>query len=140
MSAVKVNTSSFVREYFDTFGRTEHLRLAQLLNELEYNQQWLTDLLVQSDMTEKLTDDEAAELRRAITLIEEKLSTDNLKRMPRWFWDDSRFYADPRHPDFVVNNNSSSLKQVLMDDMFTNASNAFLQRSTFFDKRSLNIF
>jgi hypothetical protein len=44
-----------------------------------------------------------------------------------------------KHPDFVVNNNSESLKQALMDSMFTNASNAFLQRSTFFDKRSLEI-
>jgi hypothetical protein len=139
MTASHADKSLFVREYFATFGKSEHLRLAQLLNELEYNQEWLTDLLVKSESIEYLTEEETSELRRAITLIEEKLSKDNLKKMPRWFWDDRRFYANPRHPDFVVNNNNASIKQALMDSMFTNASNAFLQRSTFFDKRSLTV-
>jgi hypothetical protein len=113
--------------------------LAVLLNEIEYNQEELVGLILSGEPDNDLTRFETDEMRRAITLIEERISKDNLRRMPRWFWDDGRFYADSRHPDFVVDEDNYRLKQRLMDTMLDEASNNFLQRSTFFHKHSLGI-
>ncbi|MDR1412516.1 MAG: hypothetical protein LBJ07_01135 [Actinomycetes bacterium] len=129
----------FADVYFGSFGRSEHARLAQLLNELTYAPDELVRLLSDTPAIGALSSAEQREMRRAITLIEDQLDATRLKRMPRWFWDDTRFYADARQPDFVVNNDSPKLKQLLMFGMLTDASNAFLQRSTFFDHRSLTI-
>ena len=132
-------TNSFFDAFFNTYARHDNMRLAVLLNEIEYKQEELVSLLLTGNPDENLDEEETRQLRRAITIIEEKLSKENLMRMPRWFWDDRRFYADPRHPDFVVNDDSFRLRQLLMDEMFDEASNNFLQRSTFFHRHSLEI-
>jgi len=131
--------NSFFHEFFNNYARNDSMRLAVLLNEIAYNQEELVSQLLTGNPDEALTSEETMHMRRAITLLEEELSIVNLKKMPRWFWDDTRFYADPRKPDFVVNNDNPRLKQLLMDEMFTQASNNFLQRSTFFHKHSLTI-
>jgi hypothetical protein len=131
--------NGFFDAFFNSYSANKRLRLAILLNEIEYNQGELVDLILSDEPDNDLTKDEADELRRAITLIEERISKDNLRKMPHWFWNDRRFYADPRHPDFVVDEDNHRLKQRLMNTMFDEASNNFLQRSTFFHKHSLNI-
>jgi hypothetical protein len=131
--------NGFFDVFFNSYSADKRLRLAVLLNEIEYNQGELVSLILSGEPDDDLTKDEADELRRAVTLIEERISKDNLRRMPRWFWDDKRLYADPCHPDFVVDDDDYRLKQRLMDTMFDEASNNFLQRSTFFHKHSLNI-
>jgi hypothetical protein len=131
--------NGFFDAFFNSYSTDRRLRLAVLLNEIEYNQDELVGLILSGEPDGELTRDEADELRRAVTLVEERISKDNLRRMPRWFWDDRRLYADPRHPDFVVDEDDCRLKQRLMDTMFDEASNNFLQRSTFFHKHSLGI-
>ena len=131
--------NSFFDEFFNEYSEHDNMRLAVLLNEIEYNQEELVGLLLTGDPDENLSEEETKQLRRAITLLEEKLKRENLLKMPQWFWHDRRFYADPRHPDFVVNDDDYRLKQLLMDEMFDEASNNFLQRSTFFHKHSLEI-
>jgi hypothetical protein len=131
--------NGFFDAFFNSYSADKKLRLAVLLNEIEYNQEELVGLILSGEPDDELTKDEADELRRAVTLIEERISKDNLRRMPRWFWDDRRLYADPRHPDFVIDEDDYRLKQRLMDTMFDEASNNFLQRSTFFHKHSLSI-
>jgi hypothetical protein len=132
--------NKFIDSFFNEYARDDRLRLAVLLNEIEYNQDELVRLILAGGPDDLLSEDEIKQLRRAITILEEKLAKENLRKMPRWFWEDERFYADPRHPDFVVDNDDSSLKQLLMDRMFDGASNNFLQRSTFFDRHSLEIW
>jgi hypothetical protein len=132
-------TNGFFDAFFNSYSADKRLRLAVLLNEIEYNQEELVGLILSGEPDNDLTRPETDEMRRAITLIEERISKDNLRRMPRWFWDDGRFYADSRHPDFVVDEDNYRLKQRLMDTMFDEASNNFLQRSTFFHKHSLGI-
>ena len=125
--------------FFNGYSRDDRLRLAVLLNEIEYNQGELVGQLLAGAPDDTLSESETKQMRRAITILEEKLSKENLLKMPRWFWEDKRFYADPRHPDFVVDNDDERLKQLLMDKMFDEASNNFLQRSTFFHRHSLSI-
>ena len=136
---MKSYRNTFFDAFFNTYARDESMRLAVLLNEIEYNQEELVEQLLSGAPDENLTGSEIKHLRRAITILEEKLSKENLLRMPRWFWADRRFYADPRHPDFVVDDDDHRLKQVLMNKMFDEASNNFLQRSTFFHRHSLEI-
>ena len=131
--------NGFFNAFFNTYARDEYMLLAVLLNEIEYNQEELVAQLLEGEPDGDLNDNEIKHLRRAITILEEKLTKENLLKMPEWFWDDRRFYADPRHPDFVVDNDDYRLKQRLMDKMFDEASNNFLQRSTFFHKHSLEI-
>ena len=131
--------NGFFDAFFNTYARTEDMRLSVLLNEIEYHQEELVCQLLSGEPDENLSEEETRDLRRAITILEEKLTRENLLKMPRWFWEDRRFYADPRHPDFVVDNDDERLKQRLMDKMFDEASNNFLQRSTFFHKHSLEI-
>jgi hypothetical protein len=130
----------FIDSFFNEYTEDERLRLAVLLNEIEYNQAELVEFIRSGEPDTTLSEGEARQLRRAITILEEKLTRENLQKMPRWFWEDRRFYADPRHPDFVVDDDDPRLKQLLMDRMFDEASNNFLQRSTFFDKHSLEVW
>jgi len=131
--------NSFFDAFFNTYARHDNMRLAVLLNEIEYNQEELVSLLLTGEPDVHLDEEETKQLRRAITILEEKLLVENLLKLPQWFWHDKRFYANPRHPDFVVNDDDYGLKQLLMDEMFDDASNNFLQRSTFFHKHSLEI-
>ena len=131
--------NSFFDAFFNTYARTENMHLSVLLNEIEYHQDEFVCQLLSGEPDENLNEEEIRDLRRAITILEEKLTRENLLKMPRWFWEDRRFYADPGHPDFVVDNDDERLKQLLMDKMFDEASNNFLQRSTFFYKHSLEI-
>jgi hypothetical protein len=131
--------NTFADQYFSSFGPSEHTRLAQLLNEIAYRPNELEQLLSDERAIGTLSPEETSEMRRALTIIEDRLSPEALKKLPGWFWDDPRFYANPRKPDFVVNNNSPALKQRLMYGMLEEASNAFLQRSTFFDQHSLQV-
>jgi len=136
---MKQYTNLFFNEFFNVYTKDDRLRLAVLLNEIAYHQDDLVSKLLTGAPDEDLDEDEIRQLRRAVTILEEKLQRDNLKKMPSWFWEDRRFYADPRHPDFVVDNDEYHLKQLLMDKMFDQASNNFLQRNTFFHARSLEI-
>ena len=131
--------NGFFNTFINGYARDDNMRLAVLLNEIEHNQEALVILLLDGDPDDNLSEEEAKQLRRAITILEEKLSRESLLKMPRWFWDDKRFYANPRKPDFVINDDNYRLKQLLMDEMFDEASNNFLQRSTFFHKHSLVI-
>jgi len=131
--------NGFFDMFFNGYARDERMRLSVLLNEIEYHQDKLVEQLLDGQPDESLSESETRDLRRAITILEEKLSRENLLKMPQWFWSDRRFYADPRKPDFVVDNDDYRLKQLLMDKMFDEASNNFLQRSTFFHKHSLEI-
>jgi hypothetical protein len=136
---MRVFENAFFDAFFNRYSDDKRLRLAVLLNEIEYNQDELVGLILSGEPDVGLTDEEADEMRRAITLVEERLSKEGLRKMPRWFWDDRRFYADPRRPDFVVDGDDYRLKQRLMDKMFNEASNNFLQRSTFFHRHSLGL-
>lgn len=131
--------NSFFDAFFNSYASDSRMRLAVLLNEIAYNQEALVAQLLTGEPDTSLDEDETLQLRRAVTILEEKLSRENLRIMPRWFWEDRRFYANPKEPDFVVDDNSAYLKQRLMDKMFDEASNNFLQRSTFFHKHSLEI-
>jgi hypothetical protein len=132
-------SNRFFDAFFNEYCEDERMRLAVLLNEIAYNQEELVQLVSEGKPDLRLNDDEIMQMRRAITILEEKLSRDNLRRMPTWFWRDERFYADPRHPDFVVDDDDEGLKQLLMEGMFAQASNNFFQRSTFFHKHSLEV-
>ena len=88
-------SNRFFDAFFNNYARQDNMRLAVLLNELAYNQAELVGLLLAGEPDANLDAEETKQLRRAITIIEEKLSKENLLKMPRWFWDDRRFYADP---------------------------------------------
>jgi len=130
-----VYESDFLRAYF-SYADSQRDRLNVLLNEINYRSDELVELLQKSVPPDSdLAGDDIKEVTRALTLIEDQIKPECIRRLPQWFWDDSRFYGDPKKPDFVIDN--EFLRKYFMGRMLDGASTTFLQRNTFFHRPSL---